>query len=1305
MSYLVLLLLFLALIYFLSGGLYVFWQYWNFTKRKRGDDSVFLGADRFFVRSNGDFSGFLEVKGPEYDSETSKPLADVALVIDYSYSMHGKQLEAARWGARELVNHCQMDDNGIQIGLAVYDHQASILLELSADREAVHDAIARIPEKGGGTSITQGLKAGSSILNKSGRLDEQSCLQAIVLLTDGHDGDSNLPDIAEDLRNKGICLYCVGVGDADEELLTRIAGESCVFHTSRPEELVGIFELIGQRIAASRARHAMVRANLDRAAFAYLDTDSGQMVADTVSPTWSLPILPPEPEIIRFKLSPKRCLGLFPLARPVSEMTYQVLEPEEDILREQSATATDAPKVLVSPLPPVWLWGFLIHPLAWTFLRKRLCPKPVTSLPSPSASVVAEKHKFVRLDPPAARASQPWRPTVFIGLGRGGIETGLRFQAFCSDVADGHLPNEQFQFLYFDTCDHSLAPPRFGPVSLEEDEFVCIGDDLRGVHRELVENPELMPWYEPGFTEDLDGELFDTRRGASHNRQLGRLSLHHYMRSNPGALEQRLSELAQWLGRDHRKEGPSPLVLLATTATGGTGSAICEDLCHLLLVMLEEHGLEDVPVQLLVPEPELDFTVSDRVTERVLEANRTAFLLELERVKASIRYLPDLAGYPRAKTMKNRRFFELEHFVHPNLANGQTAFETAAAFALASASGQGTFVERLENRIIRPLRSGSTIAAPASVSVASAHTPVTLMRNYGEAVLILELLVRHFGVDCRDGIYDLVEVPVDKVNEDLDSLFGAREHSAFGALRSSVPLLFPFILPLSPHHNGGRDGAALVSSALDLCEVRDKHPFFESQSNLAVTRLAEWCLSILNQGQTIVLARARQGLERAATAIGEAMLAVRNVSTLGLPERDLLVFTEQRLRFFYSLLTTYRNHVNDLRRQLDSWVYALAEGFPHEWHLNPSPPPKYIGIARRFDRRTELVNEQLIDYASEGAELARLQESTRSRAQEWLENIGEDNLLALGRSIQWRTKVDDLSLIAAQTSERPFSRNIFDLVVGYGEENTGICRQPGLDQRQLESGLIDLAHRCRSWYPIDEAQTFELPDPVAIWEGPHHLKANLGTGDGDPVFKNIAAEVRLNIQGNPNFRESPMIRAIGESDACLRGHRRHVHLQDLRTALFQLILARNHRQLRDPSHPAVSFLSHNLHRLQAFVYLLCCGKLLRRPFPRTGGDAWAVLDDESERVHYLTPPVDQVDLFPAAVRFVLEGSCIATGETIPVATNWYPDSEMIAALTNPQPSEAQAHLKLFYPLVEAMIEMGGYVVPVNRLAGHLVTSI
>ncbi len=167
--------------------------------------------------------------------------ARIYLLIDVSASMAGNPLFEAQAAARAFLDRC--DFTSTEVGLISFSDEVTLQAEATDNVRRVQAAVARL-EADGTTNLGGALEMARGHLN---RLDR---VRYIVLLTDGYpDAAESAVEQAALARGEGVEIVAIGMGDADQQYLRRLASteEGSIF--ARRGELVGTFGHIARMIA------------------------------------------------------------------------------------------------------------------------------------------------------------------------------------------------------------------------------------------------------------------------------------------------------------------------------------------------------------------------------------------------------------------------------------------------------------------------------------------------------------------------------------------------------------------------------------------------------------------------------------------------------------------------------------------------------------------------------------------------------------------------------------------------------------------------------------------------------------------------------------------------------------------------------------------------------------------------------------------------------------------------------------------------------------------------------------------------
>jgi Ca-activated chloride channel family protein len=183
--------------------------------------------------------------GPRFVANVPVRGGAVVLCVDTSGSMRATDVAPTRSDAAAAAVRAFVDavPDGTRLAIVTFSSGAGVVQPLTDDKDAVRDAIARIPPPNGGTAIGDALATAGRLLPASGR-------RAIVLITDGVNNLGADPlHVAPQIGQNGIEIDTVGIGTNDSGQL--VPGT---------DQAASIDEDALRQIASS-ARGAYARAN------------------------------------------------------------------------------------------------------------------------------------------------------------------------------------------------------------------------------------------------------------------------------------------------------------------------------------------------------------------------------------------------------------------------------------------------------------------------------------------------------------------------------------------------------------------------------------------------------------------------------------------------------------------------------------------------------------------------------------------------------------------------------------------------------------------------------------------------------------------------------------------------------------------------------------------------------------------------------------------------------------------------------------------------------------------------------------
>ncbi|MEK6406551.1 MAG: VWA domain-containing protein [Acidobacteriota bacterium] len=207
--------------------------------RDLGGGFVMIGGDQSFG-PGGYYKTVIEETLPvSLDVRQKKhlPSLALALVIDKSGSMAGSKMQLTQEAASATVEFLSDRDS---VGVIAFDSDPYPVVNLTKveDKQAIIRQIGTIQALGG-TNMHPGLRMARDWLEKS---DAQ--IKHIIVLSDGRSEDGDFRAITRAIRDAGMTLTAVAVGDdADIPMMTMLAeiGGGRFYAADRPDNLPHIF--------------------------------------------------------------------------------------------------------------------------------------------------------------------------------------------------------------------------------------------------------------------------------------------------------------------------------------------------------------------------------------------------------------------------------------------------------------------------------------------------------------------------------------------------------------------------------------------------------------------------------------------------------------------------------------------------------------------------------------------------------------------------------------------------------------------------------------------------------------------------------------------------------------------------------------------------------------------------------------------------------------------------------------------------------------------------------------------------------
>ena len=150
--------------------------------------------------------------------ETRRKGLDLLIALDTSKSMLAQdikpgRLERSKWALRDLVKEVQGD----RIGLIAFSGSAFLECPLTSDYGGfllMLDSVGVDTIPRGGTSISSAIR--EALRSYAGG---EKKYKVLVIISDGEELEDDAQNLAQDAKQEGVVIYCVGVGTTEGELI------------------------------------------------------------------------------------------------------------------------------------------------------------------------------------------------------------------------------------------------------------------------------------------------------------------------------------------------------------------------------------------------------------------------------------------------------------------------------------------------------------------------------------------------------------------------------------------------------------------------------------------------------------------------------------------------------------------------------------------------------------------------------------------------------------------------------------------------------------------------------------------------------------------------------------------------------------------------------------------------------------------------------------------------------------------------------------------------------------------------------
>ncbi|XP_044133070.1 LOW QUALITY PROTEIN: collagen alpha-1(VII) chain-like [Bufo gargarizans] len=178
----------------------------------------------------------------------SAEAADIVFLVDESWSVGEDNFQIIKDFIRSMISSFQnteaLGKEGMRFGVAVYGDSPRMSIELS-DYETIQEvllALQSVAYKGGDTKTGEALAfLADRVFNPS--ISREDVPKIVLLLTDGKSGDV-VEEKAQRLQDKGVTLFAIGIKDADQRELMKIASYPSEEHVIIVKDYWSLFEML-----------------------------------------------------------------------------------------------------------------------------------------------------------------------------------------------------------------------------------------------------------------------------------------------------------------------------------------------------------------------------------------------------------------------------------------------------------------------------------------------------------------------------------------------------------------------------------------------------------------------------------------------------------------------------------------------------------------------------------------------------------------------------------------------------------------------------------------------------------------------------------------------------------------------------------------------------------------------------------------------------------------------------------------------------------------------------------------------------
>ncbi|KAM9353570.1 collagen alpha-6(VI) chain-like [Symphorus nematophorus] len=155
-------------------------------------------------------------------------MGDIVFLVDGSGSIGDDNFQEVRSYLRSVIKALDIGPNKIRIGLVQYNNEPTqeFLLKDHMDKKSLLAAVEQIPYRQGGTETGKAIEflLKQNFTTEVGSRASQRVPQIVVVITDGESAD-DVTKPARRLKQQGVIVFAIGVGQIKQEELVSIANE------------------------------------------------------------------------------------------------------------------------------------------------------------------------------------------------------------------------------------------------------------------------------------------------------------------------------------------------------------------------------------------------------------------------------------------------------------------------------------------------------------------------------------------------------------------------------------------------------------------------------------------------------------------------------------------------------------------------------------------------------------------------------------------------------------------------------------------------------------------------------------------------------------------------------------------------------------------------------------------------------------------------------------------------------------------------------------------------------------------------